>query len=61
MTDGEAERLGNLSLKDAVDAVNEEGLVSEETDYEDGELKEGVASCSMGGCPHILTNHCVHT
>ncbi|CAL8462822.1 g2356 [Coccomyxa elongata] len=42
--DGEAERLGKLSLKDSVDAVNEEGLVSEETDYEDGELKEGYES-----------------
>lgn len=54
--DGEAERLGKLSLRDAVDAVHEEGLVSEETDYEDGELQEGVARWSMGACPHITHN-----
>lgn len=43
LTGGEAERLGKLSLKDAVGAVNDEALVSEETGSEDGELQEGAA------------------
>ena len=48
LTDVEAERLGRISLRDTARAVaqHEVGSTSEEGQYEDGELQEGVNCCN---------------
>lgn len=50
LTDVEAERLGRISLRDTARAVaqHEVGSTSEEGEYEDGELQEGVNCCTHG-------------